>query len=242
MKIAIFGDSFAKTLDYPEADQLGPAWWQLLSNDYSVTNYGLAGSAAYYSIEKFDEYHHYFDKVIFLMTFAGRVYLGKDNRITTEAYPRVIDSNFNTYDSAAANLKLLQSFDSYEKLDEIKIKAVMDYFLYVSNRDEELFKIERYKEYVKNTRPDSLVIDCMELFEISRLEFEHWNIPWDISINPTKDMKELRRCHFSDENNVVVYKMFKEWVETGNFNLDLNKVVKPKDSWEKYFVAETFKK
>jgi alpha-L-fucosidase len=136
------------------------------------------------------------------MTFAGRVYLGKDNRITTEAYPRVIDSNFNTYDSAAANLKLLQSFDSYEKLDEIKIKAVMDYFLYVSNRDEELFKIERYKEYVKNTRPDSLVIDCMELFEISRLEFEHWNIPWDISINPTKDMKELRRCHFSDENNV----------------------------------------
>jgi hypothetical protein len=36
--------------------------------------------------------------------------------------------------------------------------------------------------------------------------------------------------------------MFKEWVETGNFNLDLNKVVKPKDSWEKYFVAETFKK
>ena len=100
MKIGIFGDSYARTHDnYPGTVFLGPAWWELLINDYNVANYGLAGSAAYYSMEKFNEYHHLYDKVIFFMTFPGRVYLGEKNKLITELFPESINSNFNTYDS-----------------------------------------------------------------------------------------------------------------------------------------------
>ena len=238
MKIGIFGDSYAKTHDnYPGTALLGPAWWELLSNEHIVTNYGLAGSAAYYSIEKFNQYHHLHDKVIFFMTFPGRIYLGEKNKIISKLYPESINSNFNTYDSTASALKVLQSLDSYEKIDEIRIKAIMDYFLYVCNYDEEDFKIARYTEYVKNVRPDCLVLDVEKFKEASYLEYVHWNTT-DESL--LKDLVEIRKCHFSDENNVVLYTMFKEWVETGTFNLDLNKFVKPKDSWQRYFTSDLF--
>lgn len=232
MKLAIFGDSYAKTFDnHKDCETLGPAWWEILADSYSVDNYGHAGSAAYYSIEKFNEYHHLYDRIIFVMTFPGRVYLGQNNRIVTEDYPRNIDTNFNSYDSAAINLKLLQGLNNYNKLDEIKIQAVMDYFLYVCNLDEENFKIKVYSDYVKQTRPDCLLVSSNTLFGASKLEFDHWGISGDI----LNDYLEIRKCHFSNENNVILSNIYNDWIKTDTFDFNENKFVKPQLSWQQYF-------
>ena len=71
MKIAIFGDSWAKQLK--EADELNstPAWWEILAKKYEVENFGLSGSSTYYSYNNFQRLHSTFDKIIFIPLSEG---------------------------------------------------------------------------------------------------------------------------------------------------------------------------
>lgn len=234
MKVAVFGDSYARTFDnYPDSNSMGKAWWEILAETYELDNYGLAGSAAYYSIEQFDQHHSNYDKVIFFMTFPGRVYLQPDKGIETPGYPSRITNNFNSYDSTASALELLKEIPNYSKLDEKKMQAIMDYFLYVLNFDEEEFKIKLYVDHVKRTRPDALVISSYQLSPIGRYELEHWGKNFDELMS--QGYKEIRKCHLSEENNVIFSNMIKKWIVTGTFAFDKNVFVKPKDSWERYF-------
>lgn len=232
MKIGIFGDSYARTFDnLNHTEKLGPAWWEILSEKYQVENHGLAGSAAYYSVEQFDEQHQNYDRVIFIMTFPGRVYLGKENRIVTTGYPSVINANFNNYDSALRNLKLLREFKNYDKTDEKRIQAVMDYFLYVCNLKEEQFKIDCYSDHVRKVRPDSLLLTSDQLCKASILE-QDW---WGLNSTDISKLLEIRKCHFTNENNVVLARMYDTWIQTGEFNFSVDQFVKPADPWQKYF-------
>ena len=100
-----------------------------------------------------------------------------------------------------------------------------------------LFRSARYNHYIKKIRPDCLLLECENFKKAADLEFVHWNI----TPESVREIKEIRKCHFSDENNVVVYEMFKEWIEKGTFNFDLNKFVAPKHSFERYFQSDIIK-
>ena len=233
MKIGVFGDSYARTFDnYPDSPSLGKAWWEIIADKHELVNHGLAGSAAYYSIEKFREFHADYDKIIFFMTFPGRVYIGENNKITTPGYPRVISSNFNNYDSTKSALDLLTSIRDRSPIDEKKIRAVMDYFLYVLNMEEDAFKLSLYSEYVKKIRPDALLIDAHDVARISLNELVHWK---QQDTDLFSRFVELRKCHFSEENNVIFSSLIEDWINTGTFTLDVNKFVAPTDSWQRYF-------
>ena len=234
MKISVFGDSYARTFDnYPDSDSMGKAWWEILAETYDLDNYGLAGSAAYYSIEQFDQHHSNYDKVIFFMTFPGRVYLQRDNGIETPGYPPCITNNFNSYASTASALELLQEISNYSKLDEKKMQSIMDYFLYVLNFDEEEFKIKLYMDYVKRTRPDALIISAHSMADIASMEMNHWGKKFDELMS--QGYKEVRKCHLSTENNIIFADLINNWINSGIFTLDKDIFVKPKDSWEHYF-------
>lgn len=232
MKIGIFGDSYAKTLDHhPDSRFMGKAWWEILAENHEVTNHGLGGSAAYYSIEQFDEYQSEYDRIVFCMTFPGRVYLGKNKGIKNPYYPKETAKNFNGYDSAKNALEFLKEFPGQVVEDNITIKAVMDYFLYVQNIEEETFKIRLYSDYVKKIRPDSLILHAADLANISNSELMHWGLTHAIF----SEYAEIRKCHFSDENNIIFAGRIEKWLKTNTVNLDPSTFAKPKDPWERYF-------
>lgn len=233
MNIAVFGDSYARTFDnYKGSDSLGKAWWELLANRYNLSNFGLAGSSAYYSIEQFNQYHANYNKVIFFMTFPGRVYLQEHNRISTPGFPARISRNFNSYDSTVSALNLLRTMPDYSKLDEKRLLCMMDYFLYVSNLEEEDFKIKLYTEYIKRTRPDALIISCYDMVDIANIEMSHWGIQDDAM---RRSHLEIRKCHLSNENNVIFSNIIDQWITTGVFDLRKDKFVTPADPWQLYF-------
>jgi len=235
MKIAIFGDSWAKQLD--DADRLNPtpAWWEILAEKYTVENFGLSGSSTYFSYDKFEKSHKNFDKIIFIASTPGRVTLADGMKLTCKMFGDLRVHQITGIMDAENSLEFLKKFDPTNTHDITVLEAVVGYFSHVMNMDEQELINRIYREMVSNIRPnDSLVIESFNiLYKVSEFESNHWQI--DLRSLFQSGYNELRKCHMSAENNAMFADKIDTWLQTGNFNLSYNDYVKPADSWEKYF-------
>ena len=235
MKIAIFGDSWAKELDFSSQHNTSLAWWNILSNTYDVTNFGLSGSSTYYSYEMFEEVHSNFDKIIFIASTAGRIHLPDELKLTSKKIFGIKKFQVTSLSDAENTLSFLEKHDPGATTDINKLRAIVTYYSHVMNLKEQELINNMYQRMVKYIRGnDALVIDSMALlYQISKFESAHWGI--DLPTIFQQGYREYRKCHMSEENNLMFAQEINNWLSKGEFNLSSNNFVIPKDNWTRYF-------
>jgi len=235
MKIAIFGDSWAKQLK--EADELNstPAWWEILAKKYEVENFGLSGSSTYYSYNNFLRLHSTFDKIIFIASTPGRLCLAEDMQLKSNRIGNLRRHQVTHLVDAENTLEFIKENEPDNMHDITILEAIIGYYSHVMNSNEQQLINRAYRELVKFKRPDALVIESFNaLYKISQFESNHWKV--DISSLFQHGYSEIRKCHMSAENNAMLADKVNTWVETGNFNLNQDDIILPADPWEKYFI------
>jgi hypothetical protein len=235
MRIAIFGDSWAKQLQQADQLNLTPAWWEILAEKYTVENFGLSGSSTYFAYDKFEKAHSYFDKIIFIASTPGRLCLADDMQLKCNLLGDLRRHQVTHLLDAENTLEFVKKTDPDNKQDITVLEAIVGYYSYVMNPKEQQLINRVYQQMVEFIRPDSLVVESFNaLYKISQFESDHWQI--DIPSMFRNGYSELRKCHMSAENNAMFANIIDTWIQTGNFNLTVEDYVTPNDPWEKYFI------
>lgn len=225
MKIAIFGDSFAiNGTKNPTA-----SWVDLLSGVYDVTNFAQNGSSLYYSADQFLKNHHNFDKIIFMVTDTGRLYLPdhKVNRLIRHV------AGLSNVEAEIAELKKYNP----NNLDKLKIlTAVQDYFIYVQNRQFDQYVYDLTINDILSKRTDVILVPTTSksrsfykgksfLLDISLNELTSWSM----TAKPSELMSLIdhRHAHLSVENNEILFKNVLKWLSGEPVSIDVDDYVQP---------------
>ena len=148
--LLILGDSFADPRE-GLPDYTGIAWTSLLqnSNDYKVVNMAVGGSSLYYSKIKFDELHQEFDKVMLIVTLAGRLYLPIEGLTERSDAHHTSNPLFNQL-----SLNRIKKTNPNNITGIKQLEAVRDYFLYICDWTKDYYINQLILDDMKKTRPD----------------------------------------------------------------------------------------
>jgi len=226
MKVAIFGDSFAS---YHCKENPSPSWPQLLGCKYRIDNYAEPASSLYFSISKFLDHHADYDKVIFLITSPGR--------ITLPDYSNFTDSHGNvlkhiTFESTNRVLTAQEKGWTYPPGTSKMFNAAAEYFKYIQNDNYDEYTHALMINHIKLVRPNALFVDCFKsLFPITKLENAHYNVPDD----DMSQYLDVRNCHLTAKNNMMLACVFETWIDTGYFNYSAADYSVPTEPFATYF-------
>lgn len=212
MKIGVYGDSFACSLDRPSIIY---AWYNLLPKyipEATVKSFGQTGTSVFHSYNKFLETHQDFDKVIFLVSEPGR-------------YTKKVE-NIAGHDRIFTNLLHLEHFikttdltdDERETLDYLKGWFIMndeDYQLKMAElmlRDMEsvkpdiLFFPSFPTSMTKERRKQSGIKQPENLMDFVHIQRKQLKLKPDMRGLIESDV--TLSCHFTEEFNDYVAKTF----------------------------------
>jgi hypothetical protein len=224
MKIAIFGDSFAddigmggripKWQNYPH---IGPSYIQLLEQhkEFEITRYGWEGSSLYFTLKRFEEFHNQYDKVIFVVTEAGRMYV--DPSMYFLPHPHF----YGAFTVTLNKEHIKQVNVSGKRLLQLMEKF---YFPEIFKRPQNTYDHDMLKKKIKRIRPDAIVIPGVGytnefcLNDVATMEIENWGLTWSGFSGGT--YIDRRKCHMTDENNHVLYKGLLDCLQN-NTRIDL---------------------
>ena len=234
MEIAVYGDSFGdshhsfKSLTNEQKQKLSfvkDSWVEILAKKYSVTNYCKYSSSFEWSVNNFVKTHTNYDKIIMLVTSPDRITMG--NPHNKQPTPHMVD-----YKNSVLWKERAKKEGWNKHLD-----AVLDYYIYVYNEELVDLKHKALLEYVKQLRPDTILIPCFDhsfehpganLNDVYQFENRHMNIQTPIL------KRDIRKCHLTNENNAILAKIVERSIHGEDFFMDLNDFCIPKDSKEKY--------
>lgn len=228
MKVGIFGDSYCCNNIYLIRDKpdhtFQKSWVDHLENEENikVNNHARPGSNLHYSFTQFKKHHNEYDKIIFVVTNWGRIWVPNFNRPCIPGLAYCEHMLKNCTDE-----------------DRIIFQAAHDYFMYLENETE---KIDIHKLMVNeiiNLRNDALLIPAFKdsfvtnwegpcLSNISDIDDKFFNVPMGTP--------DWRHCHFNDENNLIFFKKIINWCHTGlPFSINLADYVLPNKPREYYY-------
>lgn len=246
MKIAIFGDSYGHSFDLKEFEEINDAvaWTDILSNKYVVSNFSMSGSGVYFSFSEFKKYHSNYDKIIFLASVPGRVFLPDHmklelNTINNGNVVHGMRRHVANINQAEIILNLVEQ-ENGSLIDKKRLSAIKDYFLWVMNLEEQFTYVQLMAKEVRSIRPDALVQATSgsygnDLWTISNMELEHWGETQE-TINQ-KSLFEIRKNHLTKENNIILANKMEQWILHGTpLNLSPKEFVKPSEPLENYFI------
>lgn len=229
MKIAVYGDSFAASLHKFKKDIGLKSWVDHLSEKYDVTNYAVEGSGLYYSVTKLKATKHLYDKIIFVITTPGRLYLeGND----------ILEKYESVHLSALPMAEFVYS-QRKDEIDPVSIElakiynASIQYFTHIQRVKYDRFVHDLQVDHIKSIRPDIILIPAFSdsyrfnmynpcLYDITDMENKHWGIP----IRNTSP-EDRRRCHMSIENNLILAGLAERWLQGEPVNININDFVVP---------------
>jgi hypothetical protein len=198
MKIAIYGDSYAKMAREEDGRK---SWVDYLSEEFDVTNYGYTGSNLAFSYQHFLENHKKYEVNIFLVTSYGRLYIPELSSV-----PKGI-AGFPTVEH-----KLKYCTDPNDKKI---LQAAYDYYLYLENDNHQrIMHVAMVKDILRHT--NTIVIPCfaghslvpdwvgLALSDISQLDSDYHDI--------TSFIIDKRPCHLNDLNNKIFASKIKEYI------------------------------
>lgn len=212
MKIAIYGDSFAD-LNWNNNSYKG--WPELLAESYNVTNFAKEGSSLWWSYDQLVQSHANFDYNIFVGTIYSRIYiedLKTHLSVNSNSWP-ILDGKINL------GYMYYQHFFSHRRdyqLCQLMIKDIM-------SLDNTLY-IPAFEESVPAQNPKLCSLNAF-----TGLEEQHYNIKQYSS--------DLRKCHLTKENNLIVYNKIVDAISSKSktLNLDKSDFNAPMDSMDYYF-------
>lgn len=212
MKIAIYGDSYAA--EYYNPKKINP-WVSIIrqqEKNFEIDNFSQSGSSLYFSITKFLENHFLYDKVVFIITHPGRLFVPNN-----EEFPHV--SNIVNCD-----LRIKSSNKISEK---VIMESARNYLRDVQNNDEEIFKHHCMFEKISRIRNSNILF-----IPVNRLSIPGYNgtVLTDISNididyyknNTFATRKDLRCCHMNQPNNEILANKVSSWLNGGDFTLDIH--------------------
>jgi len=224
MKIGIFGDSFGeKATNVPET-ATSKAWTTYLSQEFDVDNHSACGSSFYYSVDLFLKNHHFYDKIIFLITLPGRI------EVVKPFAENVMPNRIATFEHARS---LVEAYENRQEIFNKKIyQTAVDYFLYFHDFEKDCFFQYAAIDKIKNTRKENvLFLPCFfqsvdesnrknnELFQITSLD------EIDLASKRSGRIGDHRHCHFNDQNNIIFAKNIKNWILNGVWDFNINDYV-----------------
>jgi hypothetical protein len=202
--IAIFGDSFSDP-SLPVNNY--SAWPELLSNNFSITNYSKHGSSLWWAYEQFKQHKDSYDYCIFTITLPGRLFLKSLNQHITFA-----ESGW----PMAHGINLGKTWFKYfydKEREEVFHNFIVDDILKTPNT----LVVPAFAESVH-------AYSGWTLCHLSDLERNHYK-------RPTISPDEKRKCHLTKENNLVVYNKILSALDNKDLLLTLTEAdyVVPKD-------------
>lgn len=208
IKLGIYGDSFATS------GKIEKAWSTFLKIDdeYEVDIYSWPATSTEWSVLKFAETYHLYDKIIFVVTSPDRLYV--NNHPTLQHWTATTHHQVDT----------IPQEQRLEYKNYIKFHTK-----YMMNSDVLNAKQKIYLDYIMAIKPETLLIpafdnsipqcDYIDLFSISCLDL--------INPKPEKYLRRLfdnnqgdtRPCHMNVINNHILYQKIKNWIQTNKFDL-----------------------
>lgn len=229
MKIAVYGDSYS--VEYHNPKNLNP-WVSIIrqqEKNFEIDNFSQSGSSFYFSITKFLENHFLYDKVIFIITHPGRLFVPNN-----EEFPHV---------SGIVNCDL--RIESSNKISEkVILESARNYLRDVQNTDEEIFKHHCMFEKIGRIRTSNILFIPVNSLSIpgynGTVLTDISNIDIDYYKNDTFATRaDLRCCHMNQPNNEILANKVSSWLNGGDFTLDINHfkppIEKENEIWDKTY-------
>jgi hypothetical protein len=234
MRIAIYGDSFA-SYEIESRDIQGPAWVDVVKEKYNtVTNYAAQGTSFYRSYKQFQEHHDKYDVNIFLITETHRLY----SEFLEENVSR---AGYNNLSSLLTFQMRNEKFppENYELLKNV-YSSLVTYYAYW--KDYEVEKEFHYAllDKLKRSTNNTIFINCFNdsvedigdetsLLEVQFMEqhslgFVEKYKNNGINFGHIKDDKyftDYRKCHLSEENNMILANKIIDAIENNRFEVPL---------------------
>ena len=241
IKLGIFGDSFADGVSGWGEDgfrDVGPSWIEHIESTgkYSVECWAMGGSTLFYSKKFFDQYYHKYDKIIFVVTFP-------DARIWIPCRDESNPQRFINPGWLIERHKFIsRQPNRHDDFEKKFIEAGSQYFSVIEDR--EYLKIVHdlmVKDIVKKVPNTILLPVCSEsiigyaystLGEITIKEHNHFRVN---SYLWKPDNYDARKCHMSEENNLILSKKILEMLDGAPVKIDINDYVLPTKQYSHYF-------
>jgi hypothetical protein len=237
MKIGIFGDSYSCNNPFLHADYIGleeatarKSWIDHIEieKNIRVANHSVRGSGLYYSYSQFKKYQRTYDKIIFIVTDWGRLWV-----------PNIRAGDPHIPGLVHCEEKMKYSVDEDDR--EV-FKAAYDYYVYLENQDREIDFHKLMISDILRTRSDTLLIPA---FDNTRFSFvPNWagstlrdisDIDCHFFKRPTGG-PDLKHCHFNNENNLIFAKHIINWIDHGTpLQIDLSEYQAPTKPLEYYY-------
>jgi len=222
MKIGIFGDSYSCNNPFLHADYIGleeatarKSWIDHIEieKNIRVANHSVRGSGLYYSYSQFKKYQRTYDKIIFIVTDWGRLWV-----------PNIRAGHPHIPGLVHCEEKMKYSVDEDDR--EV-FKAAHDYYVYLENQSEEIDFHKLMISDILRTRSDALLIPAFPNEKHSLVPT--WSGPC------LKDISDID-CHFNNENNLIFARHLINWIDHQTpLHIDLREYCAPTKPLEYYY-------
>jgi hypothetical protein len=242
MRIGIFGDSYGANINWEGRTYMDNPWSnRLLTLDpcYSIENNAYIGSSLWYSYKKLASSTGQYDKLIFFITSPNRAYFEKIDVEFLRHHP-----NFSSIERGLAK-------DDISSRTRTILSAAREWYIHAKDDELDRFAFQLLINHIVAQYPDALFIKCFNQFNY---DVPGWHGPcmYDISkIDETYYKKnhpdkwiddplgnsaiDCRSNHMNNDNNTIFAKCIHEWIQTGKFDMSLDKFVTPAEPLDYYF-------
>ena len=243
-KILIFGDSFADpTSNDGKKFQQDTAWYEFLSSDYDITNYGICGTGPHYSFKEYYDFiqkfmtHEYEDYiVIFFLSGEDRIHYPNTNpRDTSDInwdfqkkeswfYENTTQKDTKIYYDAFKSEIDFFFLTMHDELLWSNIKNIG--FLYMNSLllnmktivyctyGRKSLSTSWYQKYISRLYNSNFYVSPIELAIVAEEEFKDKD-----KYRSNYDFQDERRNHLSQQNHKVLYENIKKIIVNDYKNL-----------------------
>jgi hypothetical protein len=265
MKIAIFGDSWGiHGEDYPWPDSRGPSWVDLLRQHYTIDNFCVHGNSIQNVYYEYLKNRYNYDKIITLITSPQRFTVprstfenSKFSHVGTTYHINYSKVNYEVQEHLTDELRT--AFNGYYKYiynEELVYSSIFAILNDIINSGK-CIVVPCFRDSVPSLiEPWHAGNDLVSLDQASELwidglsNLDHALAPfWNKTIRahkliPVSDTHKIKlydvmRCHLSEENNFVLYKLILDAIKRNNATIKLDKssFFPPTRSFEHYFAV-----
>lgn len=231
MKVGIFGDSFGD--DTHRLDPSALSWIECIrQHGHNVDNFCKAGTNLWYSYKLFLQNHIAYDRIIFLVTWPGRVEINEKNMLTALGRHWTVNNIFTAYENT-------KDADKKQQLTFLK-----EYVINIYDEEKEAMLHSAILDEIKRIRNDSILYPChstsisntddLPLWDIT--EFEHSTMSGDnrYSVYKSRGFIDARCCHMTTPNHKIVSNMFIDRINGKQSKLTKNNLIPATGPFESY--------
>lgn len=251
IKLGVYGDSFVdwatphKYYVREQKDLALKTWAYRLQDHYSVDYYALNGSSLYWGLTQFEQTHSQYDRVLFVITHAGRY-----------PVPLQLASTGDRLWGLAGMLHIdfLLSGKKFSLTDQEKnkLQSIRDYAIWARDDEHNRYVHNLMIDRIKTLRPDSLIVPIETgimpgltgLYDYAFSSFRSWDPDFFQGLArpmwKVRDYDDLRAvCHMTQPAHELALKDILNALDTGRWAPDIPSVIPHPEPLDYYYKLKT---